>query len=299
MFPTGPWAASFEPTTHCNLRCPECPSGLRSFHRPTGNADMSLFSRWAEALSPTVIWLNFYFQGEPLLHPDLEKALGIARNHRFYTAISTNGHFLTEEHCRMLVKQKLGRLIISLDGFDQQSYAQYRKGGDYSRVIESIERIVQIKKELKSPYPYLIVQTLALRSNEDELPIRIREVYRMGVDAVLVKTAQFYHPEADSSLMPRNDRWSRYREDGSGHFSVKSALPDHCSRFWGSVVITWDGRILPCCYDKDGDHTLGNLQQEDFSFVWNGERRKAFAQKLFTHRKGIDICRNCDQGLHL
>src|SRR4028118_860900 len=31
-----PLALSFEPTTGCNLRCPECPSGLRSFTRPTG-----------------------------------------------------------------------------------------------------------------------------------------------------------------------------------------------------------------------------------------------------------------------
>lgn len=298
-FPGGPWAASFEPTTTCNLRCPECPSGLRSFHRPTGKADMKLFGQWAEALSPTVFWLNLYFQGEPLLHPDLETALGIAHRHRFYTAISTNGHFLTEENCRMLVQQKLGRLIISLDGFDQQSYVQYRRGGDFSKVIEGIERMIQVKKTLKSTYPYLILQTLALRSNEERLSDQIRGMYRMGVDAVEVKTAQFYHPATDSSLMPCNDRWSRYRADEAGKFMVKSTLPDHCSRFWGSVVITWDGRVLPCCYDKDGNHNLGNLPEKDFLSIWHGERRKAFAKKLYTHRKGIDICRNCDQGLKL
>jgi len=260
---------------------------------------MGLFGQWAEALSPTVIWLNLYFQGEPMLHHNLDKALEIARQHRFYTVISTNGHYLTEEHCGMLVDKRLGRLIISLDGFDQQSYAQYRKGGDYQRVVEGIERMIRIKKEMNSPYPYLIVQTLALRTTEDQLKLRIREIYRKGVDAVEIKTAQFYHPDPENNLMPRTGRWSRYKADATGNFTLKSTLPDHCSRFWGSVVITWDGRVLPCCYDKDGDHMMGNLPDQDFSSIWHGESRRTFAQRLFTHRKGIEICRNCDQGLQL
>ena len=31
-----PISMAIEPTTSCNLRCPECPSGLRKFTRPIG-----------------------------------------------------------------------------------------------------------------------------------------------------------------------------------------------------------------------------------------------------------------------
>src|SRR6187431_908717 len=64
-----PVSISFEPTTSCNLRCPECPSGLRSFTRPTGMLDQSLFQNVIDQLAPTLSYLTFYFQGEPYLHP--------------------------------------------------------------------------------------------------------------------------------------------------------------------------------------------------------------------------------------
>src|SRR5512137_2493052 len=38
-----PISISFEPTTSCNLRCPECPSGLREFTRPTGMLQQDFF----------------------------------------------------------------------------------------------------------------------------------------------------------------------------------------------------------------------------------------------------------------
>ena len=39
-----PVSISFEPTTSCNLRCPECPSGLRAFTRPTGMLQKDFFT---------------------------------------------------------------------------------------------------------------------------------------------------------------------------------------------------------------------------------------------------------------
>jgi len=64
-----PISIAFEPTTSCNLRCPECPSGLRSFKRPTGMLDVDLFRNVIDQLAPSLNYLTFYFQGEPFLHP--------------------------------------------------------------------------------------------------------------------------------------------------------------------------------------------------------------------------------------
>ena len=64
-----PFSLSIEPTTSCNLRCPECPSGLRSFTRPTGMLNKNLYEKIIDEMSSTLIYLNFYFQGEPYLHP--------------------------------------------------------------------------------------------------------------------------------------------------------------------------------------------------------------------------------------
>ncbi|MFT3682159.1 MAG: hypothetical protein QM791_17930 [Ferruginibacter sp.] len=64
-----PVSISFEPTTSCNLRCPECPSGLRAFTRPTGMLEKDFFSKTIDEIHKELLYLIFYFQGEPYLNP--------------------------------------------------------------------------------------------------------------------------------------------------------------------------------------------------------------------------------------
>src|SRR5688572_6563129 len=63
-----PISFSIEPTTSCNLRCPECPSGLRAFSRPTGMLQPEVFEKVVDELAPTTPYLILYFQGEPYLN---------------------------------------------------------------------------------------------------------------------------------------------------------------------------------------------------------------------------------------
>jgi len=65
-----PVSISFEPTTSCNLRCPECPSGLRQFTRPTGMLQKDFFTNTIDDIYKELLYLIFYFQGEPYLNPD-------------------------------------------------------------------------------------------------------------------------------------------------------------------------------------------------------------------------------------
>src|SRR3982074_74778 len=89
-----PVSISFEPTTSCNLRCPECPSGLRAFTRPKGMLEMNFFRRMIDQLAPELLYLTFYFQGEPYLNPDFLEMVAYARSKNIYTATSTNAHYL-------------------------------------------------------------------------------------------------------------------------------------------------------------------------------------------------------------
>ena len=65
-----PISISFEPTTSCNLRCPECPSGMRAFTRPTGMLENGFFRQTIDEIHKELLYLIFYFQGEPYLNPD-------------------------------------------------------------------------------------------------------------------------------------------------------------------------------------------------------------------------------------
>jgi radical SAM protein with 4Fe4S-binding SPASM domain len=293
-----PISVSFEPTTSCNLRCPECPSGLRAFTRPTGMLNNDFFSRTINDLHKDLLYLIFYFQGEPYLNPDFLKMVQFAHQKGIYTATSTNAHYLTDEKARETVESGLDRLIISIDGTTQDVYEQYRVGGKLNKVLEGTQRIVHWKKKLKSRTPFIFFQFLVVKPNEHQLD-DIRKIGKeIGVDQVRFKTAQVYDYENDPhQLIPSIDKYSRYKKDAAGNRQVKSGLRNQCWKLWHANVITWDGLVVPCCFDKDATHRLGNLQTQSFREIWQSEAYRDFRNQLTNGRKNIDICSNCSEGL--
>ncbi|MGL4631590.1 MAG: radical SAM protein, partial [Leadbetterella sp.] len=109
-----PVALAIEPTTSCNLRCPECPSGLRSFTRNTGMLDDALFSKIIQEHKRTLMYLTFYFQGEPYIHKNFLKMVKIAHTEKIFTSTSTNAHYLNVKTAEDTVLSGLDRIIISI-----------------------------------------------------------------------------------------------------------------------------------------------------------------------------------------
>lgn len=292
-----PLSISFEPTTSCNLRCPECPSGLRSFTRPTGMLQEDLFRKTIDELHRELLYLIFYFQGEPYLHPKFLELVNYASSKKIYTATSTNAHYLTEENARKTVESGLDRIIISIDGTTQDVYKQYRVGGKLDKVLEGTRNLVKWKKELKSQTPFIIFQFLVVKPNEHQIEDVKKLGREIGVDDVWFKTAQIYDYENGSPLIPTIDYYSRYKNNGNGTYSVKNKLLNHCWKMWHSCVITWDGLVVPCCFDKDAEYRLGNLQQQqNFRTLWRGPQYRQFREALMRSRSEIEMCRNCTEG---
>ena len=291
-----PISISIEPTTSCNLRCPECPSGLRAFSRPTGSLDDHLFRHVVDQLAPTLSYLTFYFQGEPFLHPRFLDMVRYAISQGIYTATSTNGHFITDSSAEETVQSGLDRLIISIDGTDQDTYSSYRIGGSLKKVVEGTESIMRWKRKLKSRTPHVVFQFLVVGPNEHQID-DVRELARsLSVDQLVLKTAQIYDYHKGSKLIPSIEKYSRYKKNADGTYSLKNQLSDHCWKMWHSCVVTWDGKVVPCCFDKDAHFVLGDLAQHSFEEIWFGEKYNQFRQSLLKSRKEIEICRNCTEG---
>lgn len=291
-----PLSISIEPTTSCNLRCPECPSGLRSFTRPTGMLKKELYESIIDQLAPTLSYLIFYFQGEPFLHPALLEMVKYATQKKIYTTTSTNAHYLNDEAAKRTVESGLDRLIISIDGTTQETYESYRVGGRLDKVIEGAKNIMRWKQQLKSKTPHVIFQFLVVGPNEHQMHEVELLAKEIGVDEVKFKTAQIYDFENGSDLIPKNEKYSRYRKNVNGTYSIKNGLADHCWKMWHSCVITWDGKVVPCCFDKDAHYVLGDLTKNSFREIWEGEPYQQFRKTLFNSRHEIEMCRNCTEG---
>ncbi len=291
-----PMSISFEPTTSCNLRCPECPSGLRSFTRPTGMLEGELFKKTIDELAPTLTYLIFYFQGEPFLNPQFLQLVKYASDKKIYTATSTNAHYLNEEIAKLTVTSGLDRLIISIDGTTQETYEQYRIGGKLDKVIEGTKNIVKWKKALKSKTPHIIFQFLVVKPNEHQINEVYELAHSLGVDEVKLKTAQIYDFENGSPLLPSIDKYARYKKNNQGKYEIKRNLDNSCWKMWHSCVITWDGKVVPCCFDKDAHYQLGDMNATSFNTLWTSKSYQAFRKTLVKSRSEIEICKNCTEG---
>ena len=291
-----PITISVEPTTACNLRCPECPSGLRSFTRPTGNLKKDFFRQIITELGDKLIYLIFYFQGEPYINPEFLNMVEYASKRGIYTITSTNGHFLNKTNAQKTVASGLDRLIISVDGTTQEVYENYRKAGNLETVLQGARNVVAAKREMQASKPHIIFQFLVVRPNEHQIPEIYRLAEEIGIDEVRLKTAQVYDYEQGNPLIPLNERYSRYARQEDGTYRVKNQLLNHCWKLWHACVITWDGLVVPCCFDKDAQHQLGDLKRSSFTELWQGKAYQQFRAQLLQGRDQIDICTNCTEG---
>lgn len=291
-----PLNVSIEPTTNCNLGCPECPSGLKSFTRPTGNLELEFYKKTVDELADKLIYLYFYFQGEPYLHPKFLELVKYASKKKIYTVTSTNAHFLTERKAKETVQSGLDRILISIDGTNQETYEQYRVGGSLEKVIEGTKNLVKAKRELKSKTPHIVFQFLVVKPNEHQIEDVKRLAKEIGVDEVKLKTAQVYDFENGNELIPTIDQYSRYQKQANGQYRIKNELLNHCWKLWHSTVVTWDGKVVPCCFDKDAQHQLGDLHTKSFAEIWQSNLYQSFRSRILKSRREIDICTNCSEG---
>jgi radical SAM protein with 4Fe4S-binding SPASM domain len=291
-----PISMAIEPTTSCNLRCPECPSGLRQFTRPIGMLEPAFFKKTIDEVYQELIYLTFYFQGEPYLNPNFLDMVRYASDKGIYTSTSTNAHYLNKEQAKKTVESKLDRLIISIDGTTQETYEQYRIGGQLQKVIDGTKIIIEAKRELKSTTPHIVFQFLVVKPNEHQLEDVKKLAVDLGVDEVVFKTAQVYDFENGNPLIPENIKYSRYKKNADGTYSIKNKLLNQCWRMWSSCVVTWDGVVVPCCFDKDAKHQLGDLKTQSFKELWKSSKYQNFRQSILKSRQEIDICKNCSEG---
>ena len=287
-----PVAAGIEISGHCNLSCPECFYGSGLMSRKKGFMDIGLYKKIILELKPCLYNINLYFQGEPMLHPRFFDFLDLS--HGIKVTVSTNGHFLSEENAEKLAGSGLNKIIVSVDGMKSETYSLYRKGGDFEKVIDGIKNVSMAIRNRRSSLK-LEIQFLVNRYNEKQIPSAVR--FSKEVNAVLrLKSMQIIHNKDFDNWLPKNKNFTRYRKNNN-EYTIKNALGNHCLRLWLNPVVTWDGKVVPCCFDKDAEEIMGDLNENTFRTIWNGEKYKIFRDSVLKERKSIEICRNCTSGL--
>jgi len=288
-----------EPTNICNLRCPMCPSGNGEMRREKGQLDLNNFKSLMNDLGRYIYQVQFWNQGEPFLNKDFLEFVKYAKSKGVVTQTSTNGHFIRDANAaEMLVKSGLDQIIFSLDGTNKESYEKYRVGGDFKLVMDSLGRLSNAKRKLKSRIPLIQLQFLVFKHNQDEIEQLIELAKKHRVNRISFKSAQVYSVDQAQEFLPDDPDFMRY-EIKTDELHLKGGVPNWCSRLWLNSTVNWDGSVSPCCFDKDAEFAFDNYftGTSNFKTIWKNAKYQNFRKQVLDNRQAIDICYNCTEGL--
>ena len=293
-----PVSYSIEPTNHCNLKCPECPSGLGTLTRPLGLLKFDDFATLIDQIKDTGFYVQLFFQGEPYINKHLPEMIKYAQNKKVYISISTNGHFITEKNVDYILENAPDKLIFSMDGLDEESYQKYRIGGTFAQADAGLKALTRRKRKLKKRLPYVELQFIVMKQNENQLEDVIKYGKESGVDKVVFKTMQISSYENAVKFLPTNPKYRRYIVENY-KFRIRNSLQNHCFALWRTSVITWDRRVVPCCFDKDASFEAGKLNGKTFYEIWHSKELNDFRKSILKDRAGVSMCTNCTEGLNM
>lgn len=307
-----------EVTNRCNLRCQCC---LRTFEELATPRDLTVedFRRVLAGL-PRQSRITFQLNGEPLLCADLPAMVREASAQGTACVMNTNGVLLDAQRRGALLDAGLEEARISLLGGTAATHDRLAGAPVFDRVVANLEALVRQRGE--RPRPRIAIWTVAHERTIAELAERVRLAARVGADEVylqrLVVTgqgsavgAQSLHGRADEPAIRRalEEADVEARRLGvalraSGRAPPRQSLTRQegenpwlaCWRPWRSAVVTAHLDVLPCCiasfrlpYD---DLRLGNLGDDDWATIWNGERARALRRGIL-RAAPTGFCRGC------
>jgi radical SAM protein with 4Fe4S-binding SPASM domain len=282
-----PEVFSIESTNYCNIKCVMCPRGEPDIMtRELGHMQPDLFRK---ILDDAVFFTEpswFHWFGEPLMNPKLFDQIDIAKSKVPNLGISTNATLLSEKNARKILASPLDTLMIAIDGASKEVYERIRKGSfDFEEVQENAMRFLRLKRELGKTKPHTILSIIIMDETAQELDAFKQFWTEQGADEILIKPFVTWAGQSNETFIPLATPMSRKQRE--------LLRPHPCKLLWESVVITWDGRVVPCCYDFDAKSVMGDLKTQTLDEIWNAdayvEMRKAELEK----RNFSPLCANC------
>ncbi|MCX7696209.1 MAG: radical SAM protein [Bacteroidales bacterium] len=261
-----PWALTIEPSSVCQLTCPECLVGQGQIHRIHPFMEMNLFNRILMQLPSSVFYINLYWQGEPLLDKTIFDKISILKKKKLFVALSTNAQNITPNIADQIVRSGLDKIIISMDGTDEEIYQRYRRGGRFQNIIFSLQALHESKKKLKRFTPLIEVQFLLFDYiKKEEI---IKKLRYFPHDLIKFKQVQSY-----SRPLTR----------------MKKKIV--CSKLHEYLVVSTTGDIVPCCQDKLLHHTVSNVYHSSLILTWKNKKLENFRKKV--NHSLIYLCHTC------
>ena len=273
--------AYIEITNICNRSCSFCPGTIRPLRR------MSLpeFDTVTDRLRGVTEYLYYHVMGEPLTHPDLPDFIRLAKTKGFKSAITTNGTLLSRRG-KELIDAGVYKVNISVHSFEDGE-----DGDAHGRYLDDI---LDFADEASKSGVLTVLRLWNLDGHGEALGgnnTRTLDYLRARFPDT---------PETPWKLSPRGARmrdklhleygdrfeWPDMEADDRGNGVFCYGLKDH-------FAVLCDGRVVPCCLDREGVVTLGNVFDTPIAEILNSPRAQAMREGFQRRRATEELCRRC------
>ena len=308
-----PKLITVDPTNHCDLKCPLCPTGIGDKSVEYGLLKLEKFKKVVDAFSKWAQTVQFFSWGEATLNKSfIEMIRHASQNpHEMRSTTSLNLNNVTDEQIKGLITSNLDMLTISIDGVTQEVYEKYRVGGNLETVFNNLKKLISTKKLYKSNTK-IIWAFLVFKHNEHQ----VEEAKKMASDFGIPITIKEARPDIKGDLenpldkmidvhgewLPDNPKYNAYNMDTktrktnfSNNYGTRKKPVDFCKRPWWQTFINWNGDVFPCdCVHTEEKHRMGNIFEQDFKDIWNGAKYVAARKELLGQPNDLEtICHTC------
>ncbi len=295
-----PSAYAIDIGNFCNLKCPLCPTGTNCPSRKKKFMSFKEYRQIFDKIKKYAFVVNLYNWGEPFLNKDILKIIKYTKKNKVGVLLSTNLNHMTDEMIETIIKLKLDKMVLSIDGASQETYGKYRKNGNFDKVLKNLKKIVKRKKELNSQYPRLVWQYLISKKNEKDVEKakQIAENLGIKINFLYMRTSQLIRRKNWKLNKKVVNEWVSEKFEGTPvEASSTINTKGSCDYPFKYLFVNPEGTTSPCCalYDKKTD--FGNLLKNDLKTVWNNKKyisaRSRFSKNKLKN-KVFTICDICD-----
>lgn len=275
-----PHLHQIEPTNACPYNCIMCPRG-KEMKRPIGFMKMELFQKVMDEVAtfPEEIKrkeIELFHFGESLLHPLFAEMNAYAAACGLNTMLSVNAIELTGHLAELLVRGNAGKIVVSLDGYDAESFQKIRgRKIDYNQAIENIVQLSVIIKALNSSTK-LLVRMISMNLNA-----HMKESFR-----------SFWQEKGIDVEIRRFFPWGEKKMVELGEYDKYPPFMP-CPFAWQYVVVQWNGDVVACCRDYNAENKMGNVKDASLVEIWNGKNYMAFRDEMIRGEYHNTICQPC------
>ena len=286
-----PWSMplhmQFELTNYCSLRCPVCPTGSKSMRRPPEAMNAALFERLIEEVGPYLLTASLWAWGEPLLHPELDRILRVARGHDVITLLSTNGQCLDQDRVlEALTASPPDYLIVAFDGLTDETNSRYRVGANLSSILEGVRKLAQRKRERGLQKPVLNMRFIVMKHNRHELGLLDEFARQNGFELLSVRNMFVIDSTCDQATAHCLRPDPEPRDGAHGKFICMEP-------FWFPTVFA-DGTVVLCEQDYNAEFALGRVSEGvSFRDLWRSRRAAELRKVIRDTRLDVSFCRKC------